>query len=549
MNETIDFFKNKKENDLLLLDEIKKFVKEGSKFGIEVDTNSIDKLENAFMETKNDKLKIVLIGGFSEGKTSIVAAWLEDFDKKTMKISNKESSDSIEIYKDNDFEIIDTPGLFGFKEKENNKKYEDITKEYLSNANLLFYVMNPSNPIKQTHIDTLKWLFKDLNLLSRTIFVISKFDEIADLEDEEEYLNELKIKQDNVKERLGDILELSSLEIDNISIVAVSADPFGKGIEYYIHNREEFRKLSHISTLQDATKNLIKKRGNREIVAQTKKTIVSDIVNLHIPKVKNLYNSFDLDIKQYDEMLTNISNELSNVKNKINQAKIGLRIFLIEYFSNDLIIKLNHTNMDGFNDFLNEEVGEEGINIENKILNEFEKYIESVKLIVSNINTEYKVQMRELDKSISSFAKNGLTFLKNSGIINSKNILSVRDLFGLSIKFKPWGAVKLAGNINKAIPFIGIAIEAWDSYSTHKKQQEFEKAKENMICNFNKQKQEYLNIVNSDEFESKFFPEYNHLKNVVQSIQKNKNEILQKQKDLEKWLKNNKDILDAKIID
>ncbi|GAA9432771.1 hypothetical protein HpHA286_07810 [Helicobacter pylori] len=52
-----------------------------------------------------------------EGKTSIAAAWIERLDK-SMKIDHQESNDAVKIYDiDNEIELVDTPGLFGFKEK------------------------------------------------------------------------------------------------------------------------------------------------------------------------------------------------------------------------------------------------------------------------------------------------------------------------------------------------------------------------------------------------------------------------------------------------
>ncbi|MEE6538245.1 hypothetical protein VWM66_10860, partial [Campylobacter jejuni] len=36
--------------------------------------------------------------GFSEGKTSIAAAWIERLDKTSMKIDHQESSDEVKIY-------------------------------------------------------------------------------------------------------------------------------------------------------------------------------------------------------------------------------------------------------------------------------------------------------------------------------------------------------------------------------------------------------------------------------------------------------------------
>lgn len=57
-----------------------------------------------------------------------------------MNISQQESSSEVAIYDFKDqLQIIDTPGLFGFKEKTNAsteqiEKYKDITKRYVSNA-------------------------------------------------------------------------------------------------------------------------------------------------------------------------------------------------------------------------------------------------------------------------------------------------------------------------------------------------------------------------------------------------------------------------------
>lgn len=186
-------------------------------------------------ETASDKLKVALVGGFSEGKTSIVAAWLGQFDKETMKINQSESSDEVEKYEFDDLELVDTPGLFGFKETSDNQKYKDITEKYVSESNIILYVMNSANPIKESHKALLQWLFKDLDLLTRTVFVLSRFDEVTDIEDKEDYADMLKIKQDNVTQRLKDFDIIQSDE--TLPIVAVSANPFDEGLDYWLKNR------------------------------------------------------------------------------------------------------------------------------------------------------------------------------------------------------------------------------------------------------------------------------------------------------------------------
>ena len=60
------------------------------------------------------------------------AAWMEKLDKSSMNISQQESSNQVKIYTvGDDIELIDTPGLFGFKEQVNAEtneieKYKDF---------------------------------------------------------------------------------------------------------------------------------------------------------------------------------------------------------------------------------------------------------------------------------------------------------------------------------------------------------------------------------------------------------------------------------------
>ncbi|GAA8769984.1 hypothetical protein BTM120_05750 [Helicobacter pylori] len=61
----------------------------------------------------------------------------------------------------------------------------------------------------------------------------------------------------------------------------------------------------------------------------------------------------------------------------------------------------------------------------------------------------------------------------------------------LAFKFKPWGAVKLAGNLNKAVPLIGFAFESWVSWNKYQKEQKLEEAKKGMVSYFDNQKKKF----------------------------------------------------------
>jgi GTP-binding protein EngB required for normal cell division len=164
MNKTLETFNAQKSGAIELLMRLKEFLRQGSELGVEIDHSITTKLEKAIQDLDGEKLKVALIGGFSEGKTSIAAAWMERLDKSTMKISHQESSNEVKVYEvGSELVLIDTPGLFGFKEQANEEtgsleKYKDITKKYVSESHLVLYVTNSLNPIKESHKDDLNWI-------------------------------------------------------------------------------------------------------------------------------------------------------------------------------------------------------------------------------------------------------------------------------------------------------------------------------------------------------------------------------------------------------
>ncbi len=114
----------------------------------------------------------------------------------------------------------------------------------------------------------------------------------------------------------------------------------------------------------------------------------------------------------------------------------------------------------------------------------------------------------------------------------------------LALKFKPWGAVNLAGSINKGLPLIGLAFEAWDSWNTHKKIQEFEKAKGEMKSNFDEQKQEILDLINDEtKFKQTCFPSVFDLEKCIQACEESVKKTQEFSEGLEKWIQTGEDFI------
>ena len=321
--DTIKAFKKGQKKVVDLLEKTLVFLDDGHKFGVKIDESIIEKVNNGITDTGDEKLKVALIGGFSEGKTSIAAAWSEVYDKSTMKISHSESTDEIVCFTVGDILLIDTPGLFGSKENNNHDKYKDITKKYISEAHLILYVMNPNNPIKDSHKNDLRWLFNDLDVLNRTIFVIGRFDEEVDVEDEEDYRQGLEIKRKNI---IGRLRDFEILDKDKeVVIVGVSSNPFEKGLDYWVNNLEEFKKLSHIELLQEATTNKIEASGGKnDFIVSTQKSIMSDVLIRELPIVHERFEKTHAECIQLGELSKDMQYELQKTNKRIEQNRSAM---------------------------------------------------------------------------------------------------------------------------------------------------------------------------------------------------------------------------------
>ena len=535
--ETLKVFNKKKEDIFKMLSNLLSTLKEGKELGVDIEPEYITKIEKSIDENEDKKLKVVLIGGFSEGKTSIAAAWLEEYDKNKMKIAMTESTDDIREYNVGNINLVDTPGLFGFKETANKEKYKDITKKYISEANIVLYVMNSDNPIKESHKEEIQWLFKDLNLLPRTVFILSRFDNVADIEDENDYNGMLKIKRENVLKRLEDFEVINAEDSQKLPIVAVAANPFDEGIEYWLGNLDEFKKISHIDSLQHATSDIVEKNGGIDsILLETQKSIITEVLESKIPLAKSKVTKLDEEYRNLNNVINKMKGELSNLDIKIFDAKKYLKSFIVNLFT-DLILQLEGTTIETFNQFFEKNLGDKGIILNTKILDEFDKKVFDIETDVHRLEKNFNNQIDNFgdftqDNSLEKF-KIGSQIMKNANLgLTNATVIAVRDFLNLSIKFKPWEAVKIANYINKGIPIIGsvlgLGFELWDSYNKEQQKEKFLSAKNEMKETFSKQREEYIELVdNPEEFDKKIFKNYIEL-----SDRSNKllNELSEKEK-------------------
>jgi hypothetical protein len=552
--EPLKSFLEQKQQIISSLEKVLEWVREGKLLNIEVEETE-KKILNVIEGVKSEKIKVALVGAFSEGKTTVAASWLGKV-VENMKIDPLESSDSIAIYRPEGFEdnceIVDTPGLFGSKEKVEEEsakiKYADITKKYVSEAHLILYVLNPVNSIKDSHSETIKWLFRELGKLNNTIFIINHFDDVCDIEDDQDYVSQFEIKKKAVIDRLKSVINLTSKEEDELKIIGIAANPFDKGLDYWFGNKEVYYNLSRVNKLQDLTESFLK--GSKEnLVKAQSLSVITESISLQSKQANLIFSFYEKQLKSRDESLAEIDKDISNAKSKFKENKINLREEIISYFDS-MLLQLKSTDLETFHDFYIRKIGQGGINIESEVHSLFDRYSESTKSSIITLNDKVNAEFDfrdSLDKTfLQSHAKTGIAVLSKMGI-NNTTVLASRNLLrgglgkvGISagMKLKPWGAVKLAKGLNGALGAIGVLFEIWETWNLHQKTKKLEESKTELTKYINSFKAHLLSFVNDEEsYIKNFAPNFENILKSREYLREEVIEFTEKSEKIKEWYK------------
>lgn len=571
---SIENFESKKEEVKKYLKDFKMLVEKLKDVGLDVD-GDILKLDSAIKTVDEDILSIALVGAVSDGKTTAIAGWLEEV-KDNMKIATEESSDEILIYHPNNLQnkcqIVDTPGLFGDKEKsENNKtvKLSDITKKYISSAHIIFYVVDAANPLKDSHKEAVKWILRDLNKLDSTVFIINKMDDAANLKDEEDFNNQKNIKTNIVIERLKSYINLTDGEVERLNIVCISADPQERGLNFWLQHKEDYISRSRINELQNITNKILENSIADNLISKTSFDIIRDTIKNKIIESQNQLKYIELNSNERKGELKRIENDLSMSMREIAKCRADFRDELNNY-ENEILSKINSSSPDTIGNIIEIDIGNSkddfGYKIRNKVESMSERYFNRTTQIVINLAKNIENHINKSDKFIGDmslkFAEAAAKSLEGVskmpiGVIK-ESIFAIREVlgkFGMVIKFKPWGTVKLAGSISKYSGLVGAAItvllKVTEKVHESKVEEDFKNLKKDLSDTI---KGMFINIYDTlrddNTFIKNYTPQILELEKSIDNL-KNNIELWENQnKKINEWKKEATDKLSQyKIID
>lgn len=491
-----------KDDVISQLSQLKDLVVQLDEVGID-SADVIQKIEKSIDSVKEDTLRIALLGAFSDGKTSVIAGWLGHV-MEDMKIDSDESSNELAIYRPNHLpekcEIVDTPGLFGDKQKFDGRgniiQYSDITRKYISEAHLIFYVVDAVNPLKESHKDTVQWILRDLNKLSSTVFVINKMDEVADLRDEEEFSHHAGIKKDNLLGKLDRFIQLTEDERKAVNIVCLASNPNGRGLEFWFEKKDIYEKRSKIGDLKNITNQILTSNTKKNLINKTGLDVVKDVLVQNLTLAQSQYSSIDAYVDNTHQEIQIITTDLVKARRAFIDAKFDL-VTDLQLSEKNLLGAIRSLTPEEIKLFVDGEIGYSGNDVGYKLRQNIElicqKHFNHAVDIVQDLTVKVEHQLYQSEQyanslskaafSSSSFALKQVGKLPvntiKTGVFAARDVLS--SITGLSLKFKPWGAVNLAAGIGKWAGPIGIGIsiisQINDQYQQQKAEQDFIDAK------------------------------------------------------------------------
>lgn len=492
------------------------------------------------------------MGSFSDGKTSAIAGLLGRLEDN-MKIDNDESSDELTVYRPKDlkkgFKIIDTPGLFGTKEREidgKNVKFSELTERYISEAHIIIYVCDAVVPLKDSHVEIIRRIMRDYHKLDNTIFVINKMDEAGyDLRDEHDYSNGCKIKKENLISRLRSTISLTPDEEKRLHIVCIAADPKGKGLAHWFAKMNDYYERSHINDLRQCVNEVVETANKDELSSSAYETSVLDVVDGLCDAIDGTQKPVSKAIVKMERDNTEIVEDQKQLKSELTLSRNELRSAINE-IKNDVIRDIKGASLDTVGDVINGELGVQDGKVtfyvlEDKLSAQIEQCCEAnannINSSVVKLESTYSMQEAMLNDAM----KFGIGQLKNLNI-SGEQVKAVRDIIAKGYKFKPWGAIKLGCKITKVAGAIGaglsVGMEIYDWYKRHENQKKLEELKVNLCNAVNDYVAQIFKTFESEgEYYKNFAPSYLELCKKVQERNDEISALKQKVADLEKYKK------------
>jgi len=266
---------------------------------------TLDTLKQAM---KNSVTTVTCMGLYNHGKSSLLNVLVDDYEEKTFKVADvRETAKNKKIQIGNVI-YVDTPGLNA--KEHDDKKVMDVAKE--SDINIFVHNVNTGEFVAKEveFLNMIKNHWKNPNeFIERTIFVLSRIDEVSSQED-------IKKTIDKMKQQIKEIFGVYSI------IAAISSKDYIEGVK---NNENELIELSNILAFKSLLNTTIHKEGDK--IYQTKQVRLNSHYSQLLDTLTNMHKDNE---QKLEEMILKKNRDNEAFNNDIAKIESTLKNMYIQ---------------------------------------------------------------------------------------------------------------------------------------------------------------------------------------------------------------------------
>ncbi len=251
------------------------------------DIRSLRILQKTIFE---NEIIVTCVGLVNHGKSTLLNVLIKDFEMNTFKTRDARETTVNKSVTYNNIKYVDTPGL-------NAKEQDDEqVMEAIQNSDITLFVHTiTTGELNKKEVEFLEkiqeYWSNPQEFIDRTIFVLSRIDNIEDYED----YKDIEKTSNRIKEQIQDVFSCNCL------IVPISAIDYKDGM---VENEDELLKESNIEKLKNSIDFLTQQ--SRAAILKTRQKKFED-------KLNELSNKLKEKIKNNNQKVTNLKKQQKKV--------------------------------------------------------------------------------------------------------------------------------------------------------------------------------------------------------------------------------------------
>jgi hypothetical protein len=279
--------------------------------------------------------------------------------------------------------------------------------------------------------------------------------------------------------------ELTPAELEQVHIVCMAANPGGRGLPFWFVKPEQYESRSRIGELKAVTTRVLQSTVPAVLQTKTGLDVVRELAVRKSAAAHRELEALAAFSAQNAESIVRIEKDMEKARMEVKRLG-AVMLEELTSMENRLMGRLRPLEMGELLPFMEDEIGyisptEVGFKLQLAIKGVVDKYFAQATAVTGRLNKEIDIQvaagvsfLEAVGSKAAGASKEmlqGVSKLPPSvikdGIFAARDVLS--SVAGITYKFKPWEASKLAGSISKWAGPAGAALQvSTDLYRAYK---------------------------------------------------------------------------------